>query len=258
MAERVRVVNIFGGADLDLREATLAAPDVRLTVVSIFGGSDIVVPEGINVELSSFALFGGDKLKLRRRRGGAGRADRARALRVDLRRHRRHHQARTRAPRAARAASAAASAALERPLAPAGFGCALREGDLNGPGPYRPRAPSRPRRTPQGASAGLTWPTPTAGARGIRWDRVSRVALLVVLLGMLFLYVGPARSYWSTVQEAKHRRAEVARLKHENTKLRARRDALRNPAALEREARRLGMVRPGERSYVVKHLPKGP
>jgi len=57
-------VNIFGGADLDLREATLAAPDVRLTVVSIFGGSDIVVPEGINVELSSFALFGGDKLRL--------------------------------------------------------------------------------------------------------------------------------------------------------------------------------------------------
>ena len=67
VAERVRVVNIFGGADLDLREATLAAPDVRLTVVSIFGGSDIIVPERINVELSSFALFGGDKLKL----GGA-------------------------------------------------------------------------------------------------------------------------------------------------------------------------------------------
>ena len=70
---------------------------------------------------------------------------------------------------------------------------------------------------------------------------MSRVALLVVLLGMLFLYVGPARSYWSTVHEAKHRRAEVTRLKHENTRLlRARRDALRNPAALEREARRLG------------------
>jgi hypothetical protein len=67
VAERLRVVNIFGGADLDLREATLAAPDVRLTVVSIFGGSDIIVPERINVELSSFALFGGDKLKL----GGA-------------------------------------------------------------------------------------------------------------------------------------------------------------------------------------------
>ena len=80
------------------------------------------------------------------------------------------------------------------------------------------------------------------------------MALLIVLLGMLFLYVGPARSYWSTVQEAKHRRAEVSRLKHENAKLRARRDALRNPAALEREARRLGMVRPGERSYVGRSI----
>ena len=123
-------------------------------------------------------------------------------------------------------------------------------------------APARSVRAPRRAPAPRPKARPRvltpAGRRGIRWDRVSRVALLVVLLGMLFLYVGPARSYWSTVQEAKHRRAEVSRLKHENAKLRARRDALRNPAALEREARRLGMVRPGERSYVVKHLPKGP
>ena len=122
-------------------------------------------------------------------------------------------------------------------------------------------APARTVRAPRRAPAARPKARPRVlpgGARGIRWDRVSRVALLVVLLGMLFLYVGPARSYWSTVQEAKHRRAEVTRLKHENTKLRARRDALRNPAALEREARRLGMVRPGEKSYVVKHLPKGP
>jgi cell division protein FtsB len=122
-------------------------------------------------------------------------------------------------------------------------------------------APARSARAPRRAPVTRPKARPRVlpgGRRGIRWDRVSRVALLVVLLGMLFLYVGPARSYWSTVQEAKHRRAEVSRLKHENTKLRARRDALRNPAALEREARRLGMVRPGERSYVVKHLPKGP
>ena len=124
--------------------------------------------------------------------------------------------------------------------------------------------PARTARAPRRAPAARPKARPRLigahhpGTRGIRWDRVSRVALLVVLLGMLFLYVGPARSYWSTVQEAKHRRAEVTRLKHENTRLRARRDALRNPAALEREARRLGMVRPGEKSYVVKHLPKGP
>jgi cell division protein FtsB len=108
-----------------------------------------------------------------------------------------------------------------------------------------PRSRSRPKALP-------------GGARGIRWDRLSRVALLVVLVGIVGLYVGPARSYWSTVQEAKHRRAEVAQLKRENAKLRAKRAALRSTSSLEREARRLGMVRPGEKAYVVKHLPKGP
>ena len=64
VAERVTVVNVLGGADLDLREATLAAPEVHITVVSLCGGSDIVVPEGVHVELSSFAFLGGDELKL--------------------------------------------------------------------------------------------------------------------------------------------------------------------------------------------------
>jgi cell division protein FtsB len=96
------------------------------------------------------------------------------------------------------------------------------------------------------------------GARGIRWDRVSRVALLVVLLGILGLYIGPARNYLSTMQQAKQRRAEVSQLKRENERLRARRAALSSTASLEREARRLGMVRAGELSYSVKHLPKGP
>jgi cell division protein FtsB len=97
-----------------------------------------------------------------------------------------------------------------------------------------------------------------AGAHGIRWDRVSRVGLLVVLVGIMGLYIGPAHSYLSTKREAKAKRAEVHRLQSENANLRARRDALRSPKALEREARRLGMVRPGERAYVVKGLPKGP
>ena len=87
---------------------------------------------------------------------------------------------------------------------------------------------------------------------------MSRVALLIVLVGIFALYIGPARSYWTTVREAKHRRAEVAQLKRENTRLRAKRAALRSTASLEREARRLGMVRAGERSYSVKHLPDGP
>jgi cell division protein FtsB len=90
-----------------------------------------------------------------------------------------------------------------------------------------------------------------AAAR-IRWDRLGRIALLVVLLGVIALYINPLRSYLSTWQEAKNRRAEVSTLQQENARLRARKAELRNPRALEREARRLGMVRPGERAYVVE------
>jgi cell division protein FtsB len=92
-----------------------------------------------------------------------------------------------------------------------------------------------------------------AAAR-IRWDRVGRTALLIVLLGVLLLYVGPLRSWFDTWQESKSRGAEVTALERENARLRARRDQLRDPVALEREARRLGMVKPGERAYVVEGL----
>ena len=90
---------------------------------------------------------------------------------------------------------------------------------------------------------------------GIRWDRVGRVGLLVVLLGLVYLYIGPTISYVETWNEAGSRRAEVEQLKRENQRLRERRRALQDPRVLEREARRLGMVKPGERGYIVKGLP---
>ena len=90
----------------------------------------------------------------------------------------------------------------------------------------------------------------------IRWDRISRLALLGVLVVLLGLFIGPARSYVSTWQKAKHDRAVVASLKRENTRLKAERAALTHPAVLEREARGLGMTRPGERVFVLRGLPK--
>ena len=116
-----------------------------------------------------------------------------------------------------------------------------------------PRRAPAPRRATRGRPRVLA-----GGAAAIRWDRVSRVALLVVLVVLVYLYAGPAHSYWNTLRQAKLRRSEVAVLKRENERLRARRQALRGPTALEREARRLGMVKPGERPYVLEHLPKGP
>ncbi|WP_445152264.1 FtsB family cell division protein [Baekduia sp. Peel2402] len=93
------------------------------------------------------------------------------------------------------------------------------------------------------------------GGRAIRWDRVGRVALLVVLLGVVALYVGPSISFLHTYKEAQTRRGEVRALQAENARLRARKQALKSPATLEREARRLGLVKPGERPFVVKGLP---
>ena len=92
----------------------------------------------------------------------------------------------------------------------------------------------------------------------IRWDRVGRVALLCVLLGILLLYIRPIYSYFTTLGDAKQRKTEVARLEREHQALKARAAELMQPGTLEREARKLGYVKPGEKSYVVEGLPKGP
>jgi cell division protein FtsB len=91
----------------------------------------------------------------------------------------------------------------------------------------------------------------------IRWDRLGRWALIAVLGFVLYLYVGPAATWVSTYREAGRKRAEVAALKAENKRLRERRQELRDPEAMEREARRLGMVKAGEKSYVVE-IPASP
>jgi len=88
----------------------------------------------------------------------------------------------------------------------------------------------------------------------IRWDRLGRWALIVVLGLVLYLYIGPALTWVSAYREAGRKRAEVAALKAENQRLLDRRKYLRDPASLEREARRLGMVKAGEKSYVVQDV----
>lgn len=91
----------------------------------------------------------------------------------------------------------------------------------------------------------------------IRWDRLSRYGLLIVFVVLVVLYVNPLRNYVSTLQESKRRAAEVSVLEREQKVLEARKRALGNPDVVEAEARRLGMVRPGERPFVVRGLPRG-
>jgi len=54
------VLDLMGGSDLDLRGATFPSGEATVTAIAIMGGSDIWVPEGARVELSGFALMGGN------------------------------------------------------------------------------------------------------------------------------------------------------------------------------------------------------
>jgi cell division protein FtsB len=95
-------------------------------------------------------------------------------------------------------------------------------------------------------------------AHTVRWDRVGRVALLLVLVGVLGLYVKPTLTWIGTWRESHAKQAQVQALEKRNRELKARRAQLSSPGTVEREARRLGMVRPGERPYVVEGLPGTP
>jgi cell division protein FtsB len=96
---------------------------------------------------------------------------------------------------------------------------------------------------------------PARRRSGIRWDRLGRVALLATLIIIVFSYASPARQWIRQSGTAGHQKQELSDLGSENRKLKQRLRALRDPGALEREARRLGMVRAGERSYVIENLP---
>lgn len=54
------IVDVMGGSDLDLRGASFPAGEATVTAIAVMGGSTIWVPEGARVELSGFALMGGN------------------------------------------------------------------------------------------------------------------------------------------------------------------------------------------------------
>jgi cell division protein FtsB len=91
---------------------------------------------------------------------------------------------------------------------------------------------------------------------GIRWDRVGRIALLTTLVVILLLYLSPFKRWIDQSATDGRQHQELRDLQQENRDLKRRAATLKSPGALEREARRLGMVRVGERSYVIENLPR--
>jgi len=57
--ERVRVLALMGGAELDFREAVMLEGLTEVTVFALMGGVNILVPPDINVRSEGFGLMGG-------------------------------------------------------------------------------------------------------------------------------------------------------------------------------------------------------
>jgi cell division protein FtsB len=89
----------------------------------------------------------------------------------------------------------------------------------------------------------------------VRWERVGRFGLLFVLTVVVGLYVQHTLSYFRTHAQAVAQQAIVDQLARQNAQLSRQQKSLNDPATIVHDARALGMVRPGERPYVITGMP---
>jgi hypothetical protein len=82
----------------------------------------------------------------------------------------------------------------------------------------------------------------------LRWLGVGALCFVA------FLYYKPARTYLAARHTLDSRAAEVRLLRAQETQFQRLVDASTSNAALAREARRIGLVRPGERLFIVKGI----
>jgi cell division protein FtsB len=117
-------------------------------------------------------------------------------------------------------------------------------------------APPRRQDTRKAATRPRRVRVATRGLRGrVRWDRIGRVSLLLVLGVVAVLYVQRGLAYFSVRSQANRQRAIVQQLSRLNASLRAQQRSLNSPATIVSDARALGMVRPGEHPYEIMGLP---
>lgn len=90
---------------------------------------------------------------------------------------------------------------------------------------------------------------PARSSVALRWLAVGAL----VLVGLL--YYRPLSTYLERRDAVADRRAVVAALDAQRIALERRYRYVRSEAAVRREARRLGYVKPGERLFIVKGIP---
>jgi cell division protein FtsB len=84
--------------------------------------------------------------------------------------------------------------------------------------------------------------------------RPTRLLAIGGVLLVAFLYWKPAHAYFRTKHELQTRQAEVRSLRAEKARLEKRIAQADTGPQLVREARRLGLVKPGERLFIVRGI----
>ncbi len=90
-------------------------------------------------------------------------------------------------------------------------------------------------------------------ARASRRVHVLRWLGVAVVLAIAVAYVQPIRAYLEAKDEVATREAQRSELLRRQAVLRHELELTATDAFVEREARRLGLVRPGERLYIVSN-----
>lgn len=70
--KEMTLVGVLGGREIDLREAEIDPDGVTINVIGLIGGTHVIVPDGLNVEVSGFSGFGGRRVDSRAEPGPSG------------------------------------------------------------------------------------------------------------------------------------------------------------------------------------------
>jgi hypothetical protein len=111
------------------------------------------------------------------------------------------------------------------------------------------RAAARPKRRPAARRPGAR-----QSASRIKWDRVGRIALVLVLFAVAYSYLNPAIDLFKTHQATSAAKVEFHELLRENKQLHRAVQSADEPAVVERTARRQGLIAEGERPFVLHGL----
>jgi cell division protein FtsB len=88
----------------------------------------------------------------------------------------------------------------------------------------------------------------------IKWDRVGRIALVLVLFAVAYSYLNPAIDLFKTHQATSAAKVEFHELLRENKRLHKAVQTADKPAVVESTARKQGMIAEGETPFVLHGL----